>query len=154
MVRFSPFFFEVVQNFKGNKRRTSDLRNLARSRGKTRSREIAISGSAENTLMVITSLILVPRTQFFFQFAQNFTRIPMTYSNLMKSCKISSHAIQQGRRAIWAFPQGMQLHLLLQVSVGLLRYCRHVASGVLLSVCLSVCVSVTTCLFPWHIFLF
>ena len=40
-------FFDMVQNFKGNKMAISDLQNLARFRGKTKSREIVITRSIE-----------------------------------------------------------------------------------------------------------
>ena len=90
MLRFSPFIFKVVQNFKGNKRRTSDLRNLARSRGKTRSRKIAISGICGKHKNGHNFLNIDPTDPIFFL---NCSKFYKESNDILKSHEISQDLI-------------------------------------------------------------
>ena len=74
MVRFAPFFSHMVQNFKENNPSISHSPDLARSRGKTRSHEIAISQKVEKCKNAPILMIFFLNNSEFFKDYQNINR--------------------------------------------------------------------------------
>ena len=69
MLRFSPFFFDNIQNFKGYNIQSWNLQNLPNSREQTRSCEITNLAFVEKHKNVDNFLNICPSDSIFFHFA-------------------------------------------------------------------------------------